>query len=343
MHSRSSRGFTLVELLVVIAIIGILIGMLLPAVQQVREAARRVTCMNNSRQIALACINYESSRGNFPCGANLDIVVNGVRPHIPVGSWNNRIGTDYDRNFPAWGFYILPFLEQQNLFEAFPVNTSWGEDMLDASGNPLTATVIPAYICPTESSGDWNEFYFTMGQDVRNAKSNYIACTGVDAGSGRVFRSFRADGIEGTELVTNHTNPNNEIAAPFWGIMRVSSRTNPGEITDGLSNTILIGERSNELGTSVSGARGATWIGTNNNIPFIFPEYSWGGHGSWEDPIGSLINGFNKQTAVATSEHPGGAVLSFADGSTHFMSENLAVDVLNYLCAMFDGAVVPNF
>ena len=346
MRLRPSRGFTLVELLVVIAIIGILIGMLLPAVQQVREAARRISCTNNSRQIALACISYEGAFGNFPCGANFRFASDGVEPHVPRNIWNNRDDTAFEGNMLSWGFYILPFLEQQNLFDAFPADTSWGEDMLDVNGNPLSATIIPTYICPSDSGPDHNPFYFTVGQDVRNGKSNYIACTGVDVSDGI--------GIQQTvRIVDSHTNPNGSVD---WGVMRTSSRTTYGEIGDGASNTILIGERASEVGPIFGGNRqgGALWIGTVNSRNngdhtnpsmggLTFAGYSWGGIGTWENATSNIINGTAVARSVANSEHPGGAVVTFADGSAHFMSENLPNDVLNFLSLMVDGEVVPSF
>ena len=171
MQSKSPpKGFTLVELLVVIAIIGILIGMLLPAVQQVREAARRAACENNSRQIALACLNYESAHGVYPPGCNfMDRFRDPIFP-----SWNPRTGTDFESNHLAWGYYILPNLEANNVFDAIPANTAWGEDALDSNGDPVTSNVIPVFVCPSDSTGDFNETYFTAGQNARNAKSNYI-------------------------------------------------------------------------------------------------------------------------------------------------------------------------
>ena len=159
MQSKSPpKGFTLVELLVVIAIIGILIGMLLPAVQQVREAARRAACENNSRQIGLACLNYESAHGVYPPGCNfMNLQIDPIFP-----SWDPRPGTDFECNHLAWGYYILPTREAGNVFDSNPANTAWGEDILDSNGDPVTSNVIPVFVCPSDSTGDFNETYFTL-------------------------------------------------------------------------------------------------------------------------------------------------------------------------------------
>ncbi|MCH2179135.1 MAG: DUF1559 domain-containing protein, partial [Mariniblastus sp.] len=105
--SPKKKGFTLVELLVVIAIIGILIGMLLPAVQQVREAARRTTCANNARQLSLAMLNYESALGTFPPGLRCDTPADSAGI-IQDASW---------KTLWSWGTFVLPYVEQNNLYE----------------------------------------------------------------------------------------------------------------------------------------------------------------------------------------------------------------------------------
>ena len=337
-YKSKLRGFTLVELLVVIAIIGILIGMLLPAVQQVREAARRISCSNNSRQIALACINYESSNGAFPCGSQ-GVESNGVPSHIPWENWDNRVGSGFEGNFTAWGYHILPWIEQTALFNAVPANTSWGEDFVDANGKSLSSTVIPGYICPSDSAGELNEFYFTSGQEM-NAKSNYIACVGNNLGDGI--------SLSPNSTRSSHTDPG---FAGSWGIMRINSTTSFGEIVDGASSTILIGERTSEVGTTAIGQFGAIWMGSINFrriiVPVrlaIFSGYAWAGEtNDNEDPTTHVVNGLAKARAVATSEHPGGAIVSLADGSTHFLSDNLANEILVNMAAMNDGSVVTQF
>ena len=337
------RGFTLVELLVVIAIIGILIGMLLPAVQQVREAARRTACQNNSRQIALACLNYESAQGAYPPGCNF---IGRGEPILP--SWDSRTSTPYSGNNVSWGYFILPNLEANNIFDAIPANTAWGEDILTSNGDPVTSTVIPTFICPSDSGGDFNETYFTTGQDQRNAKSNYIACTGwLMVSGGRTSRG---------ETILRQTDSGFAAPCPFqsggWGIMRANSRTTTATIVDGTSNTILIGERSslpeeasdgnNSLFTN---QQGAIWIGGMNpdNVDNSSIEgYSWGGYTDDADPD-FAVNGGARSRSVASSEHSGGAVVSFGDASTHFFSENLDALTFRALSTMFGAETVAEF
>ncbi len=125
MQQKQRTGFTLVELLVVIAIIGILIGMLLPAVQQVREAARRSACSNNMRQLATGCLNFESSNEHFPPGwdgpnSNVYHFQKYIRP------WANKNGTAFQGNYYGWGTFILPFIEQNSLRDQMNINRAWG-------------------------------------------------------------------------------------------------------------------------------------------------------------------------------------------------------------------------
>ena len=339
--SSPSRGFTLVELLVVIAIIGILIGMLLPAVQKVREAARRMVCMNNSRQMSLACLNYESGQGHFPCGSN-GIEAHRVRAHTPESLWDRRIGSSFANNYTAWGYIILPWIEQNSLFDAIPPNTAWGEDMVDANGKSFSSTVISTYVCPSDSSGDLNETYFTDGHEM-NAKSNYVACVGRDVGNG-INPSI-------TVAIRRSSHSDSQFARQ-WGVMRINSRTTFGHIIDGASNTILIGERTskrgfNDIRNEPSEQQGAIWIGSvnhNNATNVAWGGWAWAGEAAnVEDPTRNVINGQNYGEAVATSEHVGGAVVSFADGSAHFLSENLANQVLANLASMADAQKTPDF
>ena len=155
--SKNRKGFTLVELLVVIAIIGILIGMLLPAVQQVREAARRTTCMNNIRQAGLASLNYESAHQELPPGENYSGTANRTRglPISPRPS-NSNAGRPI-----GWGVYILGFAEQNNIYDLLESETADWDDhwyqKLGPDGQPIASTIIPMFICPSDPKGPRNE------------------------------------------------------------------------------------------------------------------------------------------------------------------------------------------
>ncbi|MFT5301128.1 MAG: prepilin-type N-terminal cleavage/methylation domain-containing protein, partial [Mariniblastus sp.] len=254
-------AFTLVELLVVIAIIGILIGMLLPAVQQVREAARRVSCMNNVRQLTLACLNYESTFQRFPPGMNFNGPHSNSRSDAPIVP---RSSSPSRAQHFAWGVFILPFMEKNNLDDALKTatnnwNTDW-KQAVGADGKLLVSNVIPAFICPSDNAPD-GKFtkYWTHPNSVANgvgfhSKSNYVACMGACTGdySPSAIVSLNRQGSITTE----------------WGIFGLNSKTNFAKISDGSSNVIAFGERSSrneiEAGSTSSNPSpqyGANWSG----------------------------------------------------------------------------------
>lgn len=343
-RSFNRTAFTLVELLVVIAIIGILIGMLLPAVQQVREAARRTTCMNNIRQAALACLNYESSFQQFPPGLNSWVNRNArglpvtPRPSNPTRGW--RYG---------WGMYILPYMEQNNIYDEFRDGTNrWNlpwKLVKGSDGKYLGTKVIPAFICPSDAKGDGDYNSIRTHKTIvaegagNYSKSCYVACIGsCDRNqAGRV-----SDKIH-------------------WGIFARNSRTQFGHISDGSSNVILLGERSSRTrfesgeGSPDRVSYGALWQGaiskgdthhTPNNRE-ISEHNATMGEGSRNDSAVNArrygVNGTRQPRGIASSFHPGGAAVAAADGSAHFLQENINYALLNDLKAMADGVVVAGF
>ncbi|MCH5373623.1 MAG: DUF1559 domain-containing protein, partial [Planctomycetes bacterium] len=164
---RRSSGFTLVELLVVIAIIGILVALLLPAIQAAREAARRSECVNNLKQIAVAMHNYHDTNGTLPAG------------FISVGGGN-------DPHF-GWGVFILPYMEQSTLYEQLEPNVKRLKQFYYAGATAqemmLLQTAIPAYRCPSDTTKKLNDkVAFGNPECFDIATSNYVACKGTDAG-----------------------------------------------------------------------------------------------------------------------------------------------------------------
>lgn len=190
-NQETKRGFTLVELLVVIAIIGILIGMLLPAVQSVREAARRAQCQNNLRQLGLASLNYESARQTLPPGV-----------------------TDDDANLldaNHTGFvFLLPFMEQAALFDQFDLTTDWKSP----TNAPLAMNVLPGLHCPSNSQSD-------VGDQE----------TGAIAGAATDYAFSKGS----TAYLSNSDESQN-------GMFDVNSDLKLAAVTDGLSNTMMLGE-----------------------------------------------------------------------------------------------------
>ena len=326
MYSQPRRkAFTLVELLVVIAIIGILIGMLLPAVQQVREAARRTTCMNNARQMALAVLNYESAYQQFPEGWDGWNASSAFpKQYTP---FNYRGSTPYKGNYWGWGAFILPFMEQNNLYDNCNFNTVFGEDMLLPNGEQLTGTVISSFQCPSDNPkvDGKNICYTSNSLDLPNGISNYVANIGYS-----MWNSRRMD--------PNHKNK--------WGPFGMNTRVDFGTLTDGSSNTIMLGERSSESETG-NGAKnplmvGAIWAGNyrwQNN-----PDLSTPMAGRWSNMgraggLNFIVNGNYRARSIASSGHTTGATVALCDGSAQFLSDNVSNSTLNYLCAYQDGKV----
>jgi prepilin-type N-terminal cleavage/methylation domain-containing protein len=364
MHLRK-KGFTLVELLVVIAIIGILIGMLLPAVQQVREAARRTQCLNNMRQLGLACHNFESAFMRFPPGCN----------------WNGTDSGDDQRGAPilganpadsarggqrvAWGVFLLPFLEQNNLENQFSQATNrwttswWAAVRTAASGGGtdvyLPGEVLPPFICPSDAGGDTNPALTPSNAPDYPAnagplgKSNYVALAGAGSnGSG-----------DPDETGTAMRELNQSNLSRFWGVFGKNSRTEIGQISDGTSNTFILGERatrsnvdSGDTGNEDANL-GAVWAGiSNSNSQYprrgasngsISKDWAVFGHMFSENAANWSINGNDTPRGVGSSFHTGGANFAVGDGSTRFVSQDLNIGVLADLVRMSDGNVVSGF
>jgi len=354
-HYLRRSAFTLVELLVVIAIIGILIGMLLPAVQQVREAARRTTCMNNIRQLALACLNYESAHMEFPPGHNANAGVNSRTPKPIIARPNNSAQGQQI----AWGMFILPFMEQNNLHDQFKTATgNWQNDwqqQVDANGKLLVSNVIPAFICTSDScpEGDLIKFWThrNVVDDGLHSKSNYVANMGAYGFSSGLPQS----------TIVGLNRPG--LRTQDWGIFGTNSRTTFAAISDGSSNVMALGERSSrnekQAGSTSSNAsdqHGAVWSGrgiaawgsTAGNYTGATRNTLWSFIGSIPRTTPNVavtfgVNGTRQSETVASSFHPGGATVAFGDGSAHFLSNNISFDALIALSRMGDGGVNPEF
>jgi prepilin-type N-terminal cleavage/methylation domain-containing protein len=288
------RGFTLIELLVVIAIIAILIALLLPAVQQAREAARRTQCRNNLKQIGLALHNYHDTYNTLPPG-----VVH------KSGNQNVAALASY-----GWGAFLLPFLDQANVFQAMQTNGVDLDQLLRNTSDPVVQAypklTFSFYRCPSDTAPDlnsrreWDVPYspFFGNQPVHLGTANYVGVSG-----------SRWSTPE--DWIVNRRDP----YGVFWGDSKVNYR----DVTDGLSNTFVVGERDWELGWA------ANWVGQRN----------YTGTGIWgsrqnlaildvkiNDPL-LQPNGNPAVSRGFSSRHVGGAHFLFGDGRVQFITENI--------------------
>lgn len=322
---REHHGFTLVELLVVITIIGILIALLLPAVQAAREAARNLQCGNNLKQIGLALHSFESQNKTLPPGTKGRI----------------RFSNNYDESGGyQWTYllhFLLPYLEQEGYYIAiggpeFKTDLYFDKPSWDA----VDHVGIPAWLCPSDAIGD-NAFLLDGGTYLW-AKTNYFGFfSGVDDADGN--------------YATHYVDPR-EIAVFGYG-----KGTPIAEIKDGTSNTMALAEYLK--GVDSSDARGQlythragcqmlyTKLGPNSTVPDNLCSAFCPNGGSPNDPDSNLPctggdNGSNY--ASPRSRHPGGVNCVFCDGSVHFISDNVDVNSVWRPLAWFnDGIVATNF
>jgi prepilin-type N-terminal cleavage/methylation domain-containing protein len=322
-ESRKLRGFTLVELLVVIAIIGILIALLLPAVQAAREAARRSQCTNNLKQIGLALHNYHDTHKCLPSG-----YIRQITAVDNQGHW-------------AWNALLLPYVEQGALHDQInvgkiPISTVITTSaLLAAMQEPLSA-----FICP--SAAGQPKIHSELGRMIQDgteterglAVTNYIVCNSTY-------------GLK----KTGGTNPNNQALGAFFENSGIGFK----DVTDGTSNTIFVGERTYII-RNFKAFAGAMYTARDYNG--TGPATSGDGSesnqgliaimGGGAEPINKLPVAGRDRIAFS-SDHAGGANFCFGDGAVHFISETIfintattAVDsTFEYLLGIADGNVIP--
>ncbi len=337
MRVRESSGFTLVELLVVIAIIGILVSLLLPAVQQVREAARRTQCSNNIRQLALAVHNYESAVRRMP-------------PGIQIVDADNTAGSRNSQGRWSWGAFLLTYVEQGNLANVLRINQGTLQQRLtDPNDGALVLeaiqTPLGVFRCPSDDAPDLNEVrrFFVAGSPVFSAVSNYVASNNAGrvkwkdlvAGSGDVpdvngafrgserglqFRAF-TDGQSNTVLFSERTY--NNIYVPESATQQVKDRLPAAGLIYGSRGTGTAGD-----GTNYSSTQGVADVS--------FTSYA-----------GINDHGVFKKIEGASSRHAGGIMTAWADGSTRYLAETIEQDpdvaidsIFDCLLAIDDGLVV---
>tara|TARA_E500000305_G_scaffold42473_1_gene32710 strand:- start:47615 stop:48808 length:1194 start_codon:yes stop_codon:yes gene_type:complete len=328
MHRR--HAFTLIELLVVIAIIAILVALLLPAVQQAREAARRSTCKNNLKQLALALQNYHSTYDVFPPGS-----VNGAgdNPNGAHGSGAVAIGG-------SWILMILANLEQSAMFDDFMTIANERNEVQDWLGNgtytsqgmEVGSKPYNAMLCPSHPV---NREQFGNGTGLEHlARGNYAANYG-KAGYGRV-----------------HTND-----AKIGGIFGNNSSISIRDIKDGTTNTLALSELKFRLqsssgpssqdtrGTWPYGVMGANIFSTQTGPNSTTPDGIWGCR-SYPDegmPCIQIGSPYTEMYSAARSYHAGGVQGAMADGSVRFFSDNIDMTLWQALSTRGGREVIENF
>ena len=233
---RKERGFTLVELLVVIAIIGILVALLLPAVQSAREAARRMQCQNNLKQLALACHTYHDQQKALPIG--ISFVKNNFPPNAADGGWPYATAHTRDDYGPNWIIRCLPFMDGQALYDSFDFRVSLaipqGNPVIAGKNNATARAVrLGGLICPTDQNTEQVFNSFTPSTEGENwARGNYAANGHLDF----THETFDAAGRDIHGQAKGWSNPAKQ------GMMAVETSLALGDIQDGASNTMMIGE-----------------------------------------------------------------------------------------------------
>jgi prepilin-type N-terminal cleavage/methylation domain-containing protein/prepilin-type processing-associated H-X9-DG protein len=319
--SRCFRAFTLVELLVVIAIIGILVALLLPAVQSAREAARRIQCTNNFKQLGLSVINFESAQRKLPLaftpkeipGVNSEWPRQGVCPGQKITpQMDRKLYTPENprpkiHNFIA---FILPYFEQQSIYDKIDFDWDWS----NARNIPAVGTPISDLICPSAPGALEREG--ATEREFTDAPSDYAVCVDLDVSANGYCR------LESLRL----TPPLSRDMKNLVGMIR-DTETSLKKVTDGLSKTFMLfedaGRRSNYSQGVVDTATPV--IPLNRGGPWADPEsyFVWGN--SPTCGVTTVMNCSNYDEIYAF--HTGGANFLYGDGSVKFHGEDLKMDL----------------
>jgi prepilin-type N-terminal cleavage/methylation domain-containing protein/prepilin-type processing-associated H-X9-DG protein len=306
---KRSAAFTLVELLVVIAIIGVLVALLLPAVQAAREAARRMQCANNLKQIGLGVLNYESSSRALPISFAHDQYEQSIVPNI-------------DLSGQSWLVGILPFIEEQSLYSTMNLKgrAASGNGILRSENRAAIKRQLPTFTCPSDTSEPRVRTDVWEATGVEFAVTNYAGCLGP--------HNLNDTSIFGgsDDCHNYYAKRRKECAGAFWRHNYLWP-VQLANFRDGVSKTIIAGEVVPEYDSFKVWAIGnGAW--SSNHAPINYspqPNEPWNG---WADQIGFR------------SRHPGGAHFVYGDGHVSLLSEMTDQAVYHALSTRAGGEIV---
>lgn len=347
-RNNSKRAFTLVELLVVIAIIGVLVALLLPAVQSAREAARRSQCLSQLKQTALAALNYEESQGQLPRGTyNYIDSPNYTAP--PYGQHDGLTQGDssqqkFDRT--CWFHDLLPYIEQQSLADAFLayMNEKRGGGRWNTALTfPQSDTIVPTFSCPSDPLSPKVETFSgpsAGSTGTQGFSGNYVGCAG----------SFKLNELRPTHPEFRLLRSNRVLSSKFAdGVMIAGTNIKLAQVTDGTSNTAMFSEillvadtkghdiRGRYYNPTHGGVSFTTFESPNSALPDDLPWCSRN-NDNFHAPCSDIAQGSVYQVS-ARSFHAGIVNIARVDGSVDAVSEDIDRNVYAALGSRDGGEV----
>jgi prepilin-type N-terminal cleavage/methylation domain-containing protein/prepilin-type processing-associated H-X9-DG protein len=312
-------GFTLVELLVVIAIIGVLVALLLPAIQAAREAARRSQCQNALKQIGLACLNFHDTKKHFPPGICAPYGTAGegeLNPKLCPGGEANCPPQPIPGRWGSWLTWILPHIEQAPLYSR--LDLTHREYGYCNGPKSYGASIIPDYLCPADA-----ELTKVMTYTANDGNTYYFGPNSYAGNGGIKAYPFNLASLD--------------------GVLYYNSKVRMADITDGSSHTLLVGERDNgdkTFSLDLTDYRGWAWCNYNSAQDNL-GDTIWPINTTTKEIYTQVANVDPRKTVFGSGHTGGGANFAFSDGSVHFVTLTNSGDLatLQQLSSVADGKV----